>query len=273
MTNDHHKSFIRTATTRKQIFQAIGLSLLLLIVSISFIYIPTTSENADDNNDYKVDLIEAYNWDMSSGLTLSSGLDNLNKSILSLSVSLSVVDLPPEEMEVTCEGDCDDGFAWSGSPFYFLSHNVSHLNAYINLETNNWLLQMSRPVPFNPWYDIFPELLSPMYFSLIQDVATITELSQIEENQIDTRDLYKTGTTVLSITHFYNEGSLIHLELINTTVIIRYERFVEYSSSFTHNAVYVDHNYPEVYFMGEITNFFPNYFEELNTMIESVLGG
>lgn len=270
MANEFDKPIIQFTSNRKQISQGLALSLLLLIVTLSITYIPTIIEdNSDRTTENSGILLEAYPWDMSSGLTLAAGLDNLDKSILSLSLSFSVLE---EQLEVTCEGDCDDisdDSAWAGSAKYYLSHNVSRVNAYLNLETDGWLLTMSYQNPFDPIYDIFPELLSSMYSALVQDVSTIEGLKQIEENEIDLP--YHPDANVMRILNFYDEGSLIFLEIVDTTVLIRYERFTEYFSSFTSNYVHVDPSYPEVYFTGQITEFFPNYIEAINTMIDAVL--
>jgi hypothetical protein len=244
--------------------------MLLLVVTLSVTYIPIFFEDKDNNeNKNSGMLLDAYDWDMSSGLTLAAGLEDLNKSILSLILSFSVLE---EQLVVTCEGDCEgvsDNSAWGGSANYYLSHNVSHVNAYLNLETDGWLLRMSPKKPFEPVYTIFPELLSPIYSALVQDIATIEGLKQIEESEIDMP--YQPGAVVMRLMHFYDEGSSIFLEIVDTTVLLRYDRFTEYTSSFTHNGAFMDQNYPQVYFTGQITEFFPNYIEALNNMIDTIL--
>lgn len=252
------------------IARGIAVSVLILVLSVGVVALPQLLDNTGPVQDW-----DPFSWDTSSGLQLADDIDDRRDSLLMVTMSAHQVTDPPDQVEVTCEpGPCDDDvFGWAGTSYPLLDRNISYFAAYYNQEINDWTLRMDGSQFLNAIFTIEPFLLENITDALVDDVSDIQNLNQKDPETLDLKDLYSVGTVVLHFSLIYNDSSIISVDVVDTTVLLRFERFYKYETSFNMYGVYIDQTYEELNYHGTITDRFPSFVQSLNDIIAIVYGG
>ena len=274
-------------SNQKSVIQ--GLTLVSFIILMNFavltIYgVMFDKENTSDTDDvlYRDPLFtsESFEWDVTSALSLASNIENRSPNLLHVSFSSSIIDDLITQDEVTCSDENDEGVpcegdgeiaGWAGHGVAILNYNITSFLAYVNEDNENWYLTINRPVPYDEFFAIDDFLLNDIHSAFTSDFDQLENFTDLDNFQ--DKQYIKVGDLVIHIRLIYNDGSLLSIQSVGSTIFINLDRCKKYIGTFTMMGCETDQTFEEIEYYANSIHQFPNYISALNDILDEVIIG